>query len=251
MGEPTEVRDLESLHGNSTVVRTTHDHDKSIVSFKNKYSLVDTSGHAISEPFEDDLQQISIYRKMVTYGFGACHTLVSLIVFGYAIFRFYIYSCYRQFTALTIADLKQETFPISDFHLHRLVQSCEHEYGGTGVQHGISCRPSTQQILETCEHVPPLQPRPTAFTHVVNEMFASEIEGAKCFEGLCEFRSKLVEWDHTIAFGCILLVLATFFLRCILNECIRSKKAGIQRLRAQELKTSRQKQTGYPLLEED
>merc|ERR1712232_785158 len=160
MGEPTEVRDLESLHGNSTVVRTTHDHDKSIVSFKNKYSLVDTSGHAISEPFEDDLQQISIYRKMVTYGFGACHTLVSLIVFGYAIFRFYIYSCYRQFTALTIADLKHETFPISDYHLHKIVQSCEHTYGGTGIEGGISCRPSTGQILQTCDHVPPQQPRP-------------------------------------------------------------------------------------------
>merc|ERR1712187_792981 len=141
----------------------------------------------------------------------------------------------------------------SDYHLHKIVQGCEREFGGTGID-GVSCRPSTDQIIHTCDSVPPYQPRPTAFTHVVNELFGTEIEGAKCFEGLCDFRAKLVEWDWTLALCCVLLEDATFGLRYCLNECIRIEKASNQRSRAEELKQSRKHQTtasGFPLLDED
>merc|ERR1712187_988520 len=256
--EPTEARDLESLHSNTTMIRTAtktgETKDRDIVKFKHRYNLVDTTGHAIAEPFEQDLRRIHIFRSIVVGSFSLINTLVLLTVVGYAIFRSYIYSCYRQFEAVTIADLKHTPFPISDYHLHKLVQGCEHEFEGTGIDGGVSCRPSTDQIMNTCESMPYNQPRPTAFTHVLNEMFGTEIGGAKCFEGLCEFRAKLLEWDWTIAFCCVLLVLATFGLRYCLNECIRIEKAGIQRSRADELKKSRKQQTvasGYPLIDED
>merc|ERR1712178_230063 len=122
---------------------------------------------------------------------------------------------------------------------------------GTGIDDGVSCRPSIEQILHTCQNVPPSQPRPTAFSHLVNEAFGTEIQGAQCFEGLCEFRAKLVEWDYVLACGCVLLVIATICLRYILNECIRSHKASIQRMRANELKIQRKRQTGRPLIEDD
>jgi len=212
--------------------------------FKHRFSLVDTTGHAIAEPFEEDLQQISSYRRCLSCAFGICHTIVAILLVGYAIFRFYIYSCYHQFQALTIADLKHEPFPISDYHLARIVERCDHTYGGTGVEdgHGIACRPSDDQILNTCQSPPPLQPRPTAFTHVVNEIFGTTIEGAKCFEGLCEFRAQLLEWDFEIVLACVFLVLATFVLRFLINECIRGKKSRLQQDRANNLKASRKEQ---------
>jgi len=238
-----------------TATKTGDKKDREVAKFKHTYNLVDTTGHAIAEPFEQDLQRIHTFRTIVVWIFGIINTIVSLTVIGYAIFRFYIYSCYRQFTALTIADLKQPPtqFPISDYHLHKLVLGCEHDFEGTGISGG-SCRPTNDQIMDRCESLPSNQPRPSAFTHIFNEMFGTEIEGAKCFEGICDFRAKLVEWDWTLALCCVLLVLATFGLRYCLNECIRMDKASMQRSRAEELKQSRKKQTsasGYPLIDGD
>merc|ERR1711972_1240350 len=89
LSEPTEVRDLESLHGNTTMVRTatkTGDKkDRDLVKFKHRYNLVDTTGHAIAEPFEGDLQSIHMFRTIVLWFFGITNTVVFLAVLGYAI----------------------------------------------------------------------------------------------------------------------------------------------------------------------
>merc|ERR1712151_1142914 len=78
--EPTEVRDLESLHGNTTTIitatKTGETKDRDIVKFKHRYNLVDTTGHAIAEPFEQDLRRIRIFRTIVVWIFGIINTLV-------------------------------------------------------------------------------------------------------------------------------------------------------------------------------
>lgn len=252
-----DPRDLESIHGDASVVRTVDSStgvtkERDFVHFKNRYSLVDVTGHAVAEPFESDLDTIARSRKVVSRCYCLCHSFVILLLIGYAIFRFYIYSCYRQFESLTIADLQGEPFPISDYHLNKIVQRCDHNFVGTGIEAGESaCRPTVGRVLQTCHHVPLHQPRPTAFAHVVNEYFGTTIEGAQCFEDNCELRAKLVEVDYIIVLGGLLLVVSTYLLRLSLNTLIRSQKSNIQRERAKQLQKSRVGATGLPLIEDD
>eukprot|EP00401_Gymnodinium_catenatum_P041238 CAMPEP_0117558942 /NCGR_PEP_ID=MMETSP0784-20121206/53104_1 /TAXON_ID=39447 /ORGANISM="" /LENGTH=419 /DNA_ID=CAMNT_0005356303 /DNA_START=209 /DNA_END=1468 /DNA_ORIENTATION=+ len=243
--EPHEARHLDNLHGNPDIVRTidstTGDTmDKSILNFKDEYNLLDNTGTAIQEPFESDLQEISTYRNCVVWSFGCCHSAVFLLVLGYTVFRFYIYSCFHQFEALTIAKLQHTPFPVSTASVVSIVRKCHMAFEGTGVDDGsVACRPSLNQTLGTCAHVPYGQPRPTAFTHIVNEYFGTDIEGARCVESACDMHKEILDWDHIIVLLCIVLLLSTYVLRGILNQCIRQRKSNMQRKRANELNDMR------------
>merc|ERR1712232_1026772 len=97
----------------------------------------------------EDMQQIANYRSYAVWVFGIVNSITFLTIIFYAIFRFYIYSCYHQFEALTIATLKNgTTFPISSHNLASMLHACRNTFDGTGIGEGETyCRPTQETIF--------------------------------------------------------------------------------------------------------
>jgi len=212
--------------------------DLQVGPFKNTYQLLDDAGNPVQEPPETALAKLRIMRKCAQCLFGLFQCFVWLLIFGWCCFRFYIWSCYRHFNWITIAKLRAATFPISDANLHEYVKDCHQKFDGTGLSNGNgpttaladACRPNAATILDTCVNLPVGQPRPEAFTMQLHEWFGFTMEhGARCFDGICEFRNKLVEWDKTMALICVFLFLMTFVCKFCMNGCIKAAKRADQK----------------------
>merc|ERR1711959_777614 len=105
--------------------------------------------------------------------------------------------------------------------LMSVVEACKHNISGTGALPGIPCRPSEGQIEEVCQVPPPGQPRPGAFKLILENQLGISIDrGVYCFDGICQSRNQLVAYDIYCWIGIPILILSTFVLRCILNDCI-------------------------------
>lgn len=184
-GSPTESRELDNLRATPDVVRTVNaDHvieDATIVDFKYKYQLVDSGGHMIQEPDESDIQDIRNLRHCLVWGVHCFNSVIFTILVIYCIFRFYLYSCYQQYSTLTMAILERKSFPMSTVALQDLKDSCFEKMDGTGLPEGSSpCRPTGEQILTTCHHLPPNQPRPGAGKVYMKKWFGLDVDGVTC-----------------------------------------------------------------------
>jgi hypothetical protein len=249
--EATNLGAAPLFHGEGNTADPWREGPRQVVStklqtFKKQYYLLDDTGNPMSEPSEDELARYERMRKSNVCCLCMYQFIIVLIVVGYCVFRFYVWSCYRHFKWVTIAKLREEQeaqktgadwrakFPMSTATMHDIVKFCHNAVRGTGVPPGESpCRPSPQQIGAVCRTPPPGK-RPGAFTVLLHNWFAIEWDGSKltpCFNGLCAFRDKLVEWDWTIAALCVFLVISTFFLRCCLQDRITSARRHDQQSR--------------------
>lgn len=219
--------------------------DLQVSPFKHSYALLDDSGNPVAEPSEENLGNLRRLRKLALCIFATYHTLVWVIILGYLFFRFYVWSCYRHFTWDTIALLRGAAFPISSANLHAYVKDCHARFDGTGLSNGAgptnlladACRPNSTVIRAVCQNMPIGQPRPEAFTMLVYEMFGTHMDsGVQCYDGICESRDKLAEYDYTVALGGALLMISTFVLKCMMNSCILSLRKSHQKSAAFEQK---------------
>jgi len=217
--------------------------DLQVQGFKHSYALLDDSGNPVAEPAEAALARLRRMRKCAMFLFGLFQCVVWLLIIGYCIFRFYVWSCYRHFVWDTIAVLRGAEFPISDANLHEYVKDCHERFDGTGLGHGNgpttllaeACRPNSSTVIYTCENLPLGQPRPEAFTMLAKEWFGITMnDGVQCFHGICKFRNKLVEYDYTIAIAGVCLFLLTFVCKCCMNNCIKSVRKSYQTEKKEE-----------------
>jgi len=253
VGEPEDIREIDSLPNATTAglfVRTSipvgadpqgmqiHNSismtgrkhkDDSIRDFKQAYHLVDDAGNVVAEPSEDDLWLIATLRKCVQCMVCLCTTVIFFGVTAYCIFRFYVWSCYRQFRWMTMAYMNEATFPISKADLRSIVNACKEQVKGTGMADGVPCRPSPEQIEAICVSEPGGQ-RPAAFVMLVYNYLGINLNhGVPCFHGICKFRAHLVENDKSIIMICVVLVASTFVFRCLCNQCIKCYRRALQR----------------------
>jgi hypothetical protein len=236
--QPAAYHDGAKLGGSMWTNAPRQNVDLKVDPFKNTYQLLDDSGNPVQEPAESALREIRIMRKCALCLFGSFQCLVWLCILGYSAFRFYVWSCYRHFQWITIAKLRNATFPISEANLHIIVKACHEKFDGTGLSNGQgvttaladACRPNSPQIIETCGALPPLQPRPEAFTAAVKEYIGIDMDhGPYCFDGICKFRNDLVEWDWTIAGIGVCMFLMTFVCKYCMNSCIKAARRNHQK----------------------
>jgi len=218
--------------------------DMQVQPFKHTYTLLDDAGNPVAEPDESKLAALRRMRMCAVCLFGLFQTVVWSGVLFWLGFRFYVWSCYRQFRWLTQAKLRQAQFPISVSNLKEYVKDCSDKFDGTGVTTGTgnaladACRPSDATIIETCTALPNGQPRPEAFTMLVqNQLGIPMKHGFKCFDGICAFRNKVAQYDMIIVALAVVLILSTFCCKWGMNSCIKSyRRAG------QKEQTDKQKQ---------
>eukprot|EP00929_Paragymnodinium_shiwhaense_P009197 TRINITY_DN11326_c0_g1_i1.p1 TRINITY_DN11326_c0_g1~~TRINITY_DN11326_c0_g1_i1.p1 ORF type:complete len:503 (+),score=96.01 TRINITY_DN11326_c0_g1_i1:109-1617(+) len=274
LGEPLEPRGIRDMGANPNMVRTTvsagHNQDYSFKEFKTAHRLVGASGDFVQEPSEDDLGKIRCLRNcLITF-----MILFNLVIFGiiclYATLRTYLYSCYHQFSELTMAKLNNKSFPISRYDLRKLMEYCDEEVEGTGLATGIPCRPSKAEIEVTCENLPPGQPAPGAGKVLAKDMLDLDVDGIHCFrradsyangeslfgrifdelpgDNVCETRNFIQPYDSQIFVVLVLMMMSTCCVKMVGNASIRYKKHELQRKRADELGQALQSQENQTLL---
>jgi len=249
-GTPTEKRDLDSLRGNTTMVRTAtadgHWKDMPMTTFKDRYLLLDPSGHAIQEPDEDALASIRALRIFFIHLITGCNCIVITAVTIYTGFRWYIYSCYSQYNGITMGRLHNETFPMSLSEIKAIVDKCEKDMEGTGLPYGVPCRPSSEQVANTCNHLPYAQPEPGAGRMLMHEYFDLDVKGISCgmhyldaignatgIEALhdqltlCDVRDAIAPYDFACYSIAVVLICSTCCVRACGNWCIRRKKNSL------------------------
>lgn len=216
---------------------------RSIADMKGLYTLLDDSGNPIQEPDEHMLNWIACQRNCCLCIYHLINFLVFIAVVSYCSFRFYVWSCYRQFRFLTMAILNQQTIPISNAHLKDIVDQCHAKVRGTGIAEGDPCRPNANQTLYVCGHLPH-ENRPEAFRTLIYDWFGADIKGIGCFNGLCKFRDDLVEYDHICAAIAIGLVLFTCVCRCCINQYIKEVRKAAQRKQGDEIMKTKAASSG-------
>jgi hypothetical protein len=259
-GHPTEARDVEHMHGSSyvrTITRDGHTNDTSMQDFKTTYSLVDATGHNVNEVDEADLGQIRHLRMCLSWIVWIVHTLIFLGLFTFSIFRFYLWSCYRQFYALTQAKLNNKSFPLSSAQLKNITKDCDNLVGGAGYEDGNHpCRPSHAQINGVCHSPPPGQPLPGAGRWLVETNLHIKFHGLQCYSppktlgvpnpalqqndtgswfgnfidaagGVCEVRQVVQPWDNPAYAVAASLVVCTVCCQFAANSLIRARRSQL------------------------
>ncbi|CAE7544256.1 Ccdc65 [Symbiodinium natans] len=245
-GEPIEVRDLDNVRSVDTIRTTTSDMtrftQRSVAEYKHTYYLLDSAGHAIDEPFEEDLAEVRRMRTNVKYLFHVWNVLTLLFLLCYAAFRSYVWSCYRRFEWLTMAVLNNATipthFPLSFHAMESIGADCQAEVSGTGLQ-GVPCRPSIGQVNMLCQGSQYLdslhQPWPVAYSGYEWEehLFGSSHVGLRCMEGICSVRQWVVEREYLL----LGIILGAIIFNCLLRWTCEHR---IQTLKARKLRERQQ-----------
>eukprot|EP00928_Gymnodinium_smaydae_P098400 TRINITY_DN913_c0_g1_i1.p1 TRINITY_DN913_c0_g1~~TRINITY_DN913_c0_g1_i1.p1 ORF type:complete len:559 (+),score=105.22 TRINITY_DN913_c0_g1_i1:176-1678(+) len=191
-GEPIEARDLEHMQVNAHYIRTATApgsaepyQERPMKEFKDDFVLRDAAGKPVREMDEEELSKLKYARSFLSCQMWFFNTLVVVALAIYAPWRTYIWSCWTQFEGITMAKMNHVSFPISSHDLHKLEKHCHQELDGTGIHSGVPCRPSGEQILETCHSAtmfgpPPKQPWPGAGKVLAKNLFDLDIAGVHC-----------------------------------------------------------------------
>eukprot|EP00928_Gymnodinium_smaydae_P022661 TRINITY_DN18965_c0_g2_i1.p1 TRINITY_DN18965_c0_g2~~TRINITY_DN18965_c0_g2_i1.p1 ORF type:complete len:520 (+),score=73.44 TRINITY_DN18965_c0_g2_i1:96-1655(+) len=281
-GEPTEARELDSIPGGAvTTVRTAVQgghQDQTIKDFKDTFVLRNADGHITEEPDQEDLGSLHSTRRCLVWQMWFFNTLVLVFLLIYFPCRFYLWSCYSQFHRITMAKLNNYSFPVSLHDMRQLESHCSKAMEGTGIAEGVPCRPSDEEVLETCHSPPPAQPWPGAGHLFMEKYFDIDVQGIWCTSpvydanhqlvdpfpsplenatlaafspfrklhqyflkqgGVCEIRNNLVPFDHVLLLLAFLLISGTFVIRAIGNSHLRRMKQRMQAARAEEFQEAK------------
>lgn len=230
--------------------------------YKQQFKLINEQGAEIFEPDEDNLSRIVFIRSCCIFLMVCFNSLVFVLFLLWMLFRFYLYSCYHQWTIFTMANLKGHEFPLSIHEMNAVEQQCENEVLGAGMPLGVPCKPDREQIEGMCLNrtlgcakykmsAPSLYhgcipQRPQAGKMLLQELFAFPSDGLRCTQNLslpflgqrdlCQFRNDLVyQYDPPLlrvapyigqssTFLAIVIVLLSMVFKCLANSVIRKMK---------------------------
>lgn len=195
--------------------------DLTVAETKEEYELLDTMGHIVQEPPEEDLAKLECYRDLVVVLFRFCSFFSSFLIIALIVGRSYLQLCENQWRRITIAaKLRPKDAPFSVRTLVNIERKCMEMTEGTGAMEGDHpCRPSMEQIIRTCDHPPANQPTPYAFGAIGQKIFNDGERhnlGFVCSRNVCDLHDSLHAWDNTLlVVGCLLL----FYVCCLLRPC--------------------------------
>jgi len=231
--EPTEARDLDHFHGRYDIVRTArldgHYEDRKVGTFKSEHVLLDPDGNPMEEPGDEFVEGIlKMKRRSNQCIQGTCTWLV-LTIFFLVTSRIYARSCFHKYKSLTIARLKNRSFPVPLPELLDMTARCSLKYTGTELEEGVRpCRPNITQIYDTCTPqseggaFPEGQPPAKATFDTLRVQYQIEI-GLRCLGGqhLCYFFHEGEEFEVLGAMVCILLMMVACCGRCFILDRVK------------------------------
>lgn len=245
-----DIRQLDQLYdfaggtvrtGNFSMERTGGNvgafQDTRMADFKHKYTLVDTHGHIVKEPAEDDLACMQCMRRCVRGMLAVVTLIVTWLVLGLAMLRLYLANCYAQYRLLHMGlhgAIGQVTSPISTAVLVHIDKFCTTKLDGTGVKDGQDvCRPSFEQVIKTCHNLPSteLNSRPEAFSDALRSLgmdisFLRKV--LTCPAEACDWYPVFKDWDRPIFASCFILLVFTWTcLRPLANHCVDVWRRGL------------------------
>jgi hypothetical protein len=218
--ESRDIRDLDHFHGDQPEVRMALRSGlfkEPVADFKHNYHLLDESGDRMQEPSEQDLAEIHKCRRRVVCKSRFCSTVVGLLVVTCLCAWAYVKSCHKRYMWIAMAKGLKKKFPISNYDLFKVVESCEQELDGTGTAWGTDpCRPTYNQTACVCLwDFPERQPRPVAFRAFVQRRLGWQISGVPCWTPLCEHFGIIAPMADVVCIcGCTLLVISALVCRC-------------------------------------
>lgn len=212
-------------------------YEQEMADFKESFPLRDESGNPLDvEVAEDDLAKVEHLRGLLVCMVDSCNCFAIVLLLGYCFVRFYIFSCYRQFRLLEMANANGTSFPVSTDTLSDMKKDCDRQFAGTGLASDGSsyCRPSRDQIEFYCEHG---VQHPVAGRMLMREWFdVKNAPGFECLGEICRYRGQMVdnhvdEWTVLVVF---VLIISTCLCRCMANSCVIRYRTKLQRKRATE-----------------
>lgn len=193
--------------------------------FRNDNPVQAPTGFPVSELNDEDAEIKYLERGLKVLRTGMC-LFVCAAFLGDCIFwsyYFYLQSCWKKWTWITMAKLKNATFPVSTPHLLLISEQCWQKTEGLGLQAGESeCLPSQQQVLDTCTSPPAHAGTVRAFHAALYEWTQLDVPGIVCEASVCDRWVFLHRWMAVFVFVSLLLLVLLCSCRCALMHYIRS-----------------------------
>lgn len=214
--------------------------DYPLADFKHAVQLEDTDGNFLHETSEGDLKEIHLKRWRLTRCCQCIWLLIFSCVICYLIFRFYLWSCYRQLKWMTVAEhqgLLGE--PRASKWLVDNWNECQESIMGLSLSHlplgdnRTACAPNETSIVQFCQAVP-LAEKPRAFKELADTIRGLELgsfirkllgSGVHCYEGVCKHRDFVAQWlDPCMIPLAILLPIAVFASHTMIDRSVQRLK---------------------------
>lgn len=212
-----------------------------VKNFKNEYGLLDATGNFLAEPFEEDLELLARQERCLSWFtramifLGICVPMAFYGTWKYASF------CYDNYKAITMAELNNQTFPMSVYQIQHLVEWCEVQFAGEGIAVGEPCKPSFEQVYAVCTpsdeggRFPAAQPE-LAFPIPFASDF--DVPGLPCFDWACWGDFHVQPFEPYAPLMVLAYFLVVSLLRTWGRHCVRASRASMQRERAQQMQST-------------
>jgi hypothetical protein len=178
--------------------------------FKKKFPLLDASGRAgFSELPDDEVSGIQDFYCLLTCASHTCFVVYGLFLALWGAFRGYLWSCWRQFKWITVAQHQNRTMPMTTGELAQSWIDCQSSIKGLSLRamdpHDPrrACVPKDEEVLHHCQDLPDMM-RPRAFVGLAQQLhegsngfIPSSVvgRGLECFGGCCEVRGFMRHFD--------------------------------------------------------
>lgn len=213
-----------------------------IKEFKEKIIPLDQHGHLAGEPEEEDLRGLRWQE-------WCCHKLYQIMTFFevsvvvvWFIFRSYIFSCYRRYRWMTMAEqqdpsIHNELVSLTTGQLRAKYLKCQRSVLLPKNDTRWDCDPPDAVVQARCEMADKEEMRPRAFGDFA-EFFDPldkgitlpvvgnfSIRGVSCHPEVCKWRNKWIMKVDAMSVGILLaLVLLNCLVRCVINRRIKKHK---------------------------
>lgn len=229
--------------------------------FKQEFSPLDQHGHLVGEPEEEDLRELRGRER-------CCHKLYQIITFFevsvvvvWFTFRSYIFSCYRQYRWMTVAEqqdpnIQNELVSLTTGQLHAKYLNCQPSVplpNRTDTTWG--CDPPDTVVQARCEKPVKEEMRPRAFSDfadffdpLLDKGFTLPVvgnfsirRGVSCRPEFCKMRNEWIMDVDANTVGILLaLVLLNCLVRCVVScKVRRDKRKTMQNRRDEKRKKER------------
>jgi hypothetical protein len=228
-----QEKKFHPMESDGSILNTRALFTEKVPDFKGRYMLLDDSGNPVEEPDEHNLWKIQSMRSCCLCAYRACNCWSFLLIIAYLLYRWYLWSCFRQFRWITMWINNGRTMPAPYEQLRDLEKECHKAVTGTGEPTGTPCRPNNTEVLTVCEELTgSLEAnRPEAFTALIYDTLNVKTKGISCYHGCCRHRNEIVDTSlgAWLWVAIVVLLILTRVCHCCATQYIKNKKKSFQR----------------------